>query len=154
VAYFDVYPNNFIRRNNFTTKKTKMEDIKPKETGQMEEEGEDSEEWGEGYEDSDDDSSGGFDDDDDDSEGGFESGSDDDDNDNNGGLGDLDLKRVESKTMNKDYPYNILPMEKIKGIIASKLLEINTEFEYANLNDYIIWKTFKDNDFISKDAKN
>lgn len=38
---------------------------------------------------------------------------------------------------------------KMKQVIANKLLELKEEFEYANLNDFILWKHFKDNNFIS-----
>lgn len=118
-----------------------MENSEPKDTGKMEEE-EDSEEWGD-YNDSDEDS-------DDDSEGGFDEGSDDDDEPK---LEDLALKRVESKAMSKQYPFHILHIEKVKGVLASKLLELRQDFEYANLNDFIIWKTFRDHDFISRSSK-
>jgi hypothetical protein len=114
----------------------------------MEEES-DSEGWGEGYDD-DDHSSGGFDDESD-GEQGFDEGSDDDSDSND--LENLDLKRAESKQLSKDYPFHILAIDKVKGVIASKLLELREEFEYANLNDFIIWKAFRDHDFVTENAK-
>ncbi len=104
-----------------------------------------NEEWGDGNN-SDSDSS--------DSDGGegFNSGSEDDnhiEDDSN-----LALARIESKSMNKDYPYTIIPFNKIKLVIASKLLDIASDFDYANLNDYIIWKIARDHKFVTKDAKN
>jgi hypothetical protein len=117
-----------------------------------EEKNDDSEEWPE-YEDSDGDSSEGYDDesDSDSSGGGFDQGSGSENDEE--GLESLSLKRVESKAMCKDYPFHVLELSKVKGVLASKLLEISQEFEYANLSDFIVWKTFKDHGFVTKDTK-
>lgn len=88
-----------------------------------------------------------------DSEGGFADDS-DGSQESSDALGELHLNRLESKLLSKKYPYICLEGSKIKAVIIQKLNEITEMFEYANLNDFIIWKIFKDHDFVSIDTKN
>lgn len=61
----------------------------------------------------------------------------------------IDLKRTESKTMSHNYNYEVIEFNKLKSVFFSKLLEIKSNFEYANLHDTIYIKIFEENNFIT-----
>jgi hypothetical protein len=56
--------------------------------------------------------------------------------------------------MSKEYNYKILDQNKIKGLLTKKIQEIHNEYEFANLSDFIVWKLFKQHNFVTKDTMN
>lgn len=61
----------------------------------------------------------------------------------------IDLKRTESKTMSKNYRYEIIDMRKLNSLFCTKLIALKSNFDYANLHDTIYIKIFEENQFIS-----
>ena len=70
------------------------------------------------------------------------------------GMDHLVLQKIESKFMSKEYNYKILDQNKIKGLLTKKIQEIHNEYEFANLSDFIVWKLFKQHNFVTKDTMN
>ena len=61
-----------------------------------------------------------------------------------------ELQRMESKNLVSDYAYELIDPKKLKSLFFSKILEIKSDFDYANLHDSAFHKVFRDNKYVTK----